>query len=189
MARFKSEQAEKNAIRQVSELMAASARTAPKARGVDDIETLILDGDDLEELAGAMEQEAGEKPQYLSPFFKRDANNVRASACVLLVGVKGNPKKIEQPMDCGACGYQSCEQLAKIKKRTRDFSGPTCIYQAMDLGIALCSAVKMASDHNVDNRMMATAGVAAKRLQLLDSDVIVGTPLSVSGKSPYFDRQ
>ena len=60
MARFKSEQAEKNAIRLVSELMAASARTAPKARGVDDIETLILDGDDLEELAVAMEKEAGE---------------------------------------------------------------------------------------------------------------------------------
>ena len=54
MARFKSEQAEKEAVSMVAALMAASARTAPKARGVDATDNLILDGDDLEELAAAM---------------------------------------------------------------------------------------------------------------------------------------
>ena len=62
------------------------------------------------------------------------------------------------------------------------------VKQLLDLGIALGSAVKQASKLNIDNRMMYTIGVAAKKTGLLDSDVIIGIPLSVTGKSPYFDR-
>jgi len=189
MTRFKSEQSEKDAVMIVAKLMATSARTAPKGRGVDAIETLIIDGGDLEGLAASMEQKAGKKSPYLSSVLRRDATNVRNSSCVLLIGVTGNPKKIEEPLDCGACGYDKCERLVKVEKRTRDFSGPICIFQAMDLGIALGSAVKLADELNVDNRMMYTIGIAAKNLQLLDSDVIIGIPLSVTGKNPYFDRK
>ena len=189
MTRFGCEQAEKNAAEMVATLMAASARTAPKARGIDDMESLILEGEGIEELATAMERKAEEKPSYLSSAFKRDANNLRSSNCVLLIGVAGNPKKIEQPLDCGACGYEGCEHLTKVRKRAKDFSGPICIFQAMDLGIALGSAVKLAGELSIDNRMMYTVGVAAKELKMLNSDLIIGIPLSVTGKSPYFDRQ
>jgi uncharacterized ferredoxin-like protein len=188
MAHIKYEQAEKNAAEMAAVLMAASARTAPKGRGVDDMKSLIVDGDDLEELAVAMERKAEEEPPYQSPVFKRDANNVRSSNCVLLIGVMGNPKKIDKPLNCGACGYESCQHLSKARKRVKDFCGPICIFQAMDLGIALGSAVKLASELNMDNRMMYTIGVAAKSLGLLDSDVIIGIPLSITGKNPYFDR-
>lgn len=71
-------------------------------------------------------------------------------------------------------------------KRTKDFTGPICIFQALDLGIALASAVKIASELNIDNRMMYSIGVAAKEMQLLDADVIIGIPLSVTGKKPLF---
>jgi uncharacterized ferredoxin-like protein len=69
-----------------------------------------------------------------------------------------------------------------------DFRGPLCVFQAMDLGIALGSAAKTAGILNIDNRIMYTIGAAARKLKLLDSDIIIGFPLSVSGKSPYFDR-
>ena len=74
-----------------------------------------------------------------------------------------------------------------------DFRGQTeeCFSmkaKLLDLGIALGSAVKVASDLNIDNRIMYTIGAAAKDLGLLDSDVIMGIPLAVTGKSPYFDR-
>jgi uncharacterized ferredoxin-like protein len=36
--------------------------------------------------------------------------------------------------------------------------------------------------------MMYTIGAAAQSLGLLEADIIIGIPLSVSGKSPYFDR-
>jgi len=186
MSRYRSEQTERDAVRMAALLMAASARTAPKARGVDAIKTLILDGNDLEELASTMEHREELKP-YLG--FAKDAKSVRNSGCVLLIGVVGNPKKIEQPLDCGACGYESCQRLAEVRKQAKGSSGPTCIFQALDLGIALSSAVKLASELNIDNRIMHTIGDAAKELQLLDSDLIIGIPLSVTGKSPYFDRQ
>lgn len=58
----------------------------------------------------------------------------------------------------------------------------------MDLGIAMGSAVKTASILNVDNRIMYRIGVAAKRLNLIDGEIVVGIPISASGKSIYFDR-
>jgi len=190
MARFKSEEVEREAVRMVAAMMASSARTAPKTRGIDDIKTMIVDGSELELLANAMEDKAREWPPYLSPFFSRDAGNVRSSNCVLLIGVTGEPKKIEQPLDCGACGYGTCKKLLNERKRQgNDFTGPICMFQAMDLGIALGSAVKLASELSVDNRIMYTIGAAAKKSGLLDSDVIIGIPLSVSGKNIYFDRK
>ncbi len=190
MTQLKSKEIEKNAVTMAAALMAASARTAPKGRGVDSTASLVLVDDDLEKLASAMEQKGTGKPDYLASVYKRDANNVRNSGCVLLLGVTGEPKKIEQPIDCGACGFASCEHLSKARKqlRMKDFIGPVCVFQALDLGIALCSAVKLASELGIDNRMMYTIGAAAKLQGLLDSDVIIGIPLSVTGKSPYFDR-
>ena len=191
MAQFKSKEVEKNAMTMAAALMVASARTAPKARGVDSTASLVLVDEDLEKLALAMEQKGMGKPDYLSSAFRRDANNVRNSGCVLLLGVTGEPKKIEQPLDCGACGFASCEHLSKARKQARmkDFLGPLCIFQAMDLGVALCSAVNLASELGIDNRIMYTIGAVAKSQGFLGSDVIIGIPLSVTGKSPYFDRE
>lgn len=190
MTQPESREVEREAARMVAVMMAASARTAPKARGIDDIETMIMGASDLELLAGAMEDKAKEQPPHLTSVFVRDAGNVRNSDCVLLIGVTGNPKKIEQPLDCGACGYKNCKQLLNERKREgKDFSGPVCIVQAIDLGIALGSAAKLASGLNVDNRMMYTIGSAAKKLRLLGSDVVIGIPLSVTGKNIYFDRK
>ena len=58
----------------------------------------------------------------------------------------------------------------------------------MDLGIAIGSAAKTASSLNADNRVMYTVGVAAREANLTDADVVVGIPLSATGKSIYFDR-
>ena len=188
MALIDSAEAEKGAVRLAAQLMAAAARTAPKARGLDSIKTLIVDGEDLEKLALAMEAKVREKSREVA-FFARDAGSVRKSAAVLLIGVTGEPKRIQDPLNCGACGYRSCGEFVRAEKRDgEDYRGPLCVFQAMDLGIALGSAAKVAAGLNIDNRMMYTIGAAARKLGLLDSDVVVGFPLSVSGKSPYFDR-
>lgn len=188
MGKLKSEEMEKEAVRVIAMMMASSARTAPKARGVDALETMIVDSDDLEVLARAMEDRAREQPPYLSLAYNMDARNVRSSNCVLLIGVVGNPPKFEEPMDCGACGYKTCKQLLSKRKQLKDASGPICIFQAINLGIALGSATKLASELNVDNRIMYTIGDAAKKLHLLDSDIILGIPLSITSKNIFFDR-
>ncbi len=49
----------------------------------------------------------------------------------------------------------------------------------------------MAADSRVDSRVLYSAGRAALSLKLMDADVrmIMAVPLSVSGKSIFFDRK
>lgn len=186
MAPINSNEAEKDGILTAAKLMAVSARTAPKGRGLDSIKTLVLhEREELEELAKAMEGVYREDPERLD-FFQRNANEVRKSAVVLLIGVTGEPKRPELPLNCGACGID-CAGMAKTKKRDQGMMrGPMCHMQSIDLGIALGSAVKTASELNIDNRMMFSIGGASRRIKLMDADFVVGIPLAAMGKNPYF---
>ena len=189
MTRIESSEAEREAIVTVATLMAASARTAPKTRGVDMTNTVVVDRDDIATLAAAMEEASTTKVASVAPIFIRDAESVRNSKCVVLFGVSGVPKRLDRPFNCGACGFSTCEGLLKARVRKGDdFCGPVCAFQAIDLGVALASAAKVASDLNIDNRIMYTAGVAATKLGWMEADIIVGIPLSTTGKNPYFDR-
>jgi len=187
MTIINSDEAEKEAVLNVAKLMALSARTAPKTRGVDSVKTLILhEKDELAKLADAMDAIYKEEPERLL-FFHRNAGEIRESTmAVLVIGVTGEPKKIESPLDCGGCGM-NCLAMQNAKKIDRGTGrGPMCLMQGIDLGIALGSAVKMASDCNTDNRMMYTIGAAARKLELMEADLAVGIPLSASGKNVYF---
>ena len=175
----------RDAVVEVAKLMAISARTAPKAKGIDDIDIVLLeDRKDLEKLADKMEEIGRETDRG---FFIRDAECVRKSSAVLLIGVRGDkPKEI----DCGGCGYEGCEEFRKAEKIVgRDYSGPNCALQLIDLGIAIGSAVKTASNLNVDNRIMFSAGVAAIKLGMIKCGVALAIPLSAYGKNIYFDRK
>jgi len=176
------------AVKLAAQLMAAAARTAPKARGLDSIQTLVLTGEDLEALAVAMEARSADKGSKVS-FFGRDADNVRQASAVLLVGVRNDPRRAQRPLDCGACGFEGCIEFFRQEKREgEDFRGPICAFQLIDLGVALGSAARTAADMNIDNRMMYSIGTAARKMGLLDSDLILGIPLSATGKNPFFDR-
>ncbi len=166
---------------EVAKLMCIAARTAPKARGVDNIVTAIVYGEELEKLAKEMERLAEELGYK---FFIRDADNVRKSHAVVLIGLK-NPEPIG--LNCEACGF-TCDKIRELRSEKRCYKAPICAMQLLNLGIALGSAVKVASDLNVDNRMMFSIGVAARRLGLIDADIVIGIPLAVHGKNPYFDR-
>ncbi len=56
------------------------------------------------------------------------------------------------------------------------------------MGIALGSAAKTAGLLNADSRIMYRIGVAARQMGLVDWEFVLGIPLSVTGKSIYFDR-
>jgi uncharacterized ferredoxin-like protein len=169
--------AEQNAVLQVAELMVAAARTAPKGRGVDEIETCIVTGDDKDKLAAEMRKLSdelnGEGP------FLRDAGNVDNSECVVLIATRNTPRGLTY---CGKCGKPNCSEASK--------EGIPCIFNTIDLGIALGSAATVAADHRIDNRIFFSAGEVAERLGIFSetATICLGIPLSVSGKSPYFDR-
>jgi uncharacterized ferredoxin-like protein len=159
--------------------MVISAHTAPKSAGQDFVVTRIVVGDDLQRLAEKM-VEFGERTGKKN--FDRDGANVRASAAVLLIGLK-DAKPVG--LNCGACGFDKC---LKTNIHEGEFKGPQCAYRLLDMGIALGSAVKTASLLNVDNRIMYRVGVVAREMGLIDADYVMGIPLSATGKSIYFDR-
>ncbi len=190
MSLLTSEEAEKEAILTAAKMIMAAVTTSPKARGVSEIRSVLIQGAKKEALAKAMEDDHVRKKSRLG-FFQRDAENVRRSSAVLLVGVKGTmPKKPEKPFNCGACGYPSCAAFirAEKKKSGEDYVGPLCAFQVMDLGIAIGVAAKMAAELNIDNRLFYSAGAAAMELGFMDADMIIGLPLSVSAKNIFFDR-
>jgi len=172
-----SNKAEEQAILNLAYAVCAAARTAPKACGIDHMETAILTGEDKQKVADEMRRQGETLP---APFFIRDAGNVDASGVVVLVGVKYEPRGLNER--CTLCGFDNCAVCTA--------AGAACVFTPLDLGIALGSAVAMAADCRVDNRIMFTIGKAAAALGLLgDHKLIMGLPLSVSGKSPFFDRK
>jgi uncharacterized ferredoxin-like protein len=174
---------ETKAILDVARLMLLAARTAPKGRGIDDIEAMILTGKEKDAVAKKMYKISKDPEDN----WTRDAKNVEACTALVLIGLKG-PKALGT--QCGACGYENCGQMLKAgRKEGHFFAGPTCIIKALDLGIAIGSAVKTAQIHNVDNRIFFRAGVSAYKLKLMpESTIIMGIPLAALGKNIFFDR-
>lgn len=181
---IRGEEGEKQAVFEAAKFMQVAARTAPKAYGINHVYMLIVYGDEKDAIAKKMEEIAEERKIDL---FKRDAKNVRDSEVVLLIGTKGD-RSIG--INCGACGYRSCKEFEETEKKSgQDFIGPTCIFNAINFGIAIGSAVKIASMFNVDNRVMYRVGAAAMRMNLIpEATIILGIPLSAKGKNIYFDR-
>lgn len=172
----KSQPAEERAVFAAADIMMAAARTAPKGCGLDNLETMLVSGEDKNKLSEAMRGIAKETG---ADFFERDAGNVDACPVVILLGAVNSPVGLT---DCGFCGFSACDETIKV--------GANCAFNITDLGIAAGSAVAVGADHRIDTRIMFSAGKAAIRLNLFENDVRVayGIPLSVTSKSIFFDR-
>jgi uncharacterized ferredoxin-like protein len=168
--------------------MAASARTAPKAGGKDFLEIVVITKEeDLKKIADAMKEYAPKSTN--EAFWLRDASNIENSQALLLIGLT---KPVTAGYDCGACGYPTCADFAKnkqMKDKEMGYTGPHCVMRMMDIGVALSSAAKTASLLNVDCRVQQRVGAAAKAIGLIKAEVAMGIPVSITGKSIYFDRQ
>ena len=173
-----SKKAEEQAIMNLAYTICAAIRTAPKGRGIDHLETVILTGEDKQKVADEMRR-IGESFGEKGKFFVRDAGNVDKSGAVVLVGAKYEIRGLGGM--CCLCGFKDCAECTG--------AGAACVFTSIDLGIAVGSAVSLAADNRVDNRIMFTMGKAAASLGYLgEYKLIMGIPLAVLGKSPFFDR-
>ena len=150
----------------VARQMMTAARTAPKGKGIDIIETAIVTGEEIQQLSDtlkAMFEEFGMK------FFLRDADNILQAECILLIGTREH------------CGYATCSGRSE---------GVPCALNSIDVGIAIGSACATAADLRVDTRVMFSAGLAAQRLEWLKGcRQVMAIPVSASSKNPFFDRK
>ena len=169
---------ELRALESVAGLMCLAARTAPKARGLDNLHIAIVRGEEKARVTARMRDVAAANPA--AAFFARDAGCCDAAPLVVLIGTKVGPLGIPA---CGFCGHENCDACAK--------AGGRCAYNAGDLGIAVGSAAAVAAAHHADNRIMFSFGKSAIETGILPPEIKIafGIPLSGTGKSPFFDRK
>jgi uncharacterized ferredoxin-like protein len=184
-------------VRHVAKLMAASAITAPKSGGQLFnagkhlfIETVIVDDREaLGMLAGWMRARGAERRENI---WFRDAEAADLIDAVLFVGLKD---WYPPNYDCGACGYATCAEFIHHTKPLRDnstdleFAGPQCNLRDIDLGIAVGSAAKTASIHNIDCRCQTRIAVAARHNGIIEADIAIALSLSMTHKAVGFDRK
>ena len=173
-------EAEKKAIETAAEMLCLAIRTAPKARGQDTLKTAVILPEDKEMslLITEMERLSSEKAL---PSFSRDAANIRQSGAVVLAGTSIKTVGLKY---CGLCGFGNCEGKEK-------HPDAPCVFNSHDLGLAVGSAVSKAADLRADNRIMYSAGMAARNLSLLGDGIkiIMAIPLYTGGKNIFFDRR
>ncbi len=169
-------ESEKSTLELVADMMVTAAKTAPKGSGKDNVVSMILSGDEKLELSDTMRKLSEE---YGEAFIERDANNLDECDLVVIIGVKYSPFGLN---NCHLCGFENCNEMHR--------SGAMCAFNITDLGIAIGSAVSIAADHRVDNRVMYSVGKAVIANKLFNEDVRIcyGIPLSATSKSIFFDR-
>jgi len=161
---------------EIGKQMMIAARTAPKGKGIDNLELILVYGEDLEVLASYMEKSVD---RHGRQFFYRDALNIRQSQAVVVLGTRLSNMR----MNCGYCGFPTCNEKDENE-------GSPCAFPLNDLGIAIGSACATAADSRVDTRVMFSAGISAMELGWLGPDckAAYAIPISATSKSPFFDR-
>ncbi len=164
------------AVCMLAEAVMTAARTAPKAKGRDLVEIVMVTGEDIERLSHTMlelSEESGLK------FLLRDAENILHAEAIILIGT-GEPQSV-CGLNCGYCGFATCEVKPACVP---------CVMNSIDVGIAIGSACSKIADMRLDSRVLFSAGWAAKRLDVMQGvDTIFAIPLSASSKNPFFDRK
>ncbi len=168
-----------DAVLRVAASMMTAARTAPKAKGTDTLVMALLREDGIREVSEKL-TEMGNR-EGGPGFFLRDAENILLAPAMVVFGTRIEPMIVHP---CGMCGFSGCAEKSEHPDHP-------CAFNTGDLGIAIGSAVSVAMDNRVDNRIMFSVGQALLELGTLGDDVkiIYGVPLSITGKNPFFDRK
>lgn len=176
---YDSGEMEQRAVLEVASLMCAAARTAPKAKGMDNIVTKVLTGEEIVKISDKMRQISLREFGKEDAHFTGDGRNILKAQAIVLIGVRRRWYGLPY---CSMCGFKSCGECKK--------ANANCVFAPMDLGIALGSAAAVAADMRVDSRIMFSIGKAAEEMGYAeDQDVIwQGIPLSIAGKNVFFDR-
>ncbi len=171
---FNERDARREHVIECAKQMMTAARTAPKAKGVDLIEIMMLTDEDIVALSKALHQ-IGEDMGRGG--LMRDADNLMSAEAVVLIGTREEPMLL----NCAYCGYATCGDRPE---------GVPCAMNTIDVGIAVGSACATAADLRLDTRVMYSVGYAAGKLDLMPGcKYIIGIPVSASSKNPFFDRK
>jgi uncharacterized ferredoxin-like protein len=179
MAIIRERKIKNNTLESIANQMLIAARTAPKGKGKDTLELIIISENDISNMSEFLFN-MGEKSDV--DFYKRDVNNLLKSGAILLIGTEIKTLGLNEI--CQLCGFKNCAEKEK-------HPNTPCVFNTSDLSIAVGSAVSLAADLRVDNRIMFSLGKAAIKMKLFEKDIKIayGIPISASSKNVFFDRK
>ena len=170
-------------------LAAAKAPTLTQRLG---LRTEIITNEDIDPVLDVLET-LGET----STFQRHDAVALRRLADegrmppILLIGAD-----LTQPAlwDCGACGFPTCGEYLKYLSRNKGVGigayGPTCVWKAVDFGIACDWSCACAAQHRVESRIMFSVGAVSLLTGRMEGcSFILGLPIGPLGQNLWFDRE
>ncbi len=154
--------------------MVTAARTAPKAKGCDIIEVMLVTDEDIQVLSNGLREIGLQRSERNG--LVRDAENILSADAVVLIG----SRELAMGLNCAYCGAATCDERPE---------GVPCAMNTIDVGIAVGSACATAADLRLDTRVMYSVGYAAHKMGWMpDCKYIIGIPVSASSKNPFFDR-
>lgn len=162
-------------VKRVAEQLMNAAMTAPKTQGVNNLFIAYAEQEECRQIAQKMA--AMTNDEGYPAYFERDSHDVAICAGMILIGSRYRPLGDTR---CGVCGFPNC--AAKPKEAP-------CAFNTIDMGIALGSVVSGLSDAHIDNRILNSAGSAARVLGLMpEADMVLAVPLDVRHKNHFYDR-
>ncbi len=174
----KSEELNNITLQDIARKMVLAATTAPKGRGENNMVIAVTEPSEIKSIAAKL-KEMGERYEYQT--FIRDAENILKAQLMIIFGSRIKPMGLKK---CGMCGFENCAEKDLHKNIP-------CVYNTGDMGIAMGSAISIAADNRVDNRIMFTVGQAVMEMGLLGEGIKIcyAIPLSATSKNPFFDRK
>jgi len=95
----------RNAVVDIAENMIIAAKTAPKGRGMERLNYLLITGNELKILSHKMEELSKDNNV---PFLARDAGNLLKADALVLIGASYNPRNVQLCTHCGFTCDHSC---------------------------------------------------------------------------------
>jgi hypothetical protein len=183
-------------IRQIAQLMAAAAITAPKSGGQlflagkpNFMETVIAEDPgtrrDLAAWMRARGRERRERTGSVTPKPPKRSTPSCSSACCQ---AGTSPTTTAAPAVTPPAPNSSTTKTLRSQSADLEFTGPVCNLRDIDLGIAVGSAAKTAAIHSIDCRCQTRVAAAARKLDLIQADHAVALSLSMTHKAVGFDR-
>ncbi len=174
-----------------SKLLMASAITAPRVGGIDEVTIHRFDDRDaIEELAITVDKMASDNPAW--DFFHSDAVQISDSDAVLVMADRRSGIDAMES-NCNLCGHTLCAWFKEVPKLEAApsvaFQGPFCLLRSMNMAYALNAAVCQARELGIDHTVKMSVAAAALRLGLLPykAGIALGMLVSVTEKNPYKD--
>ncbi len=150
--------------------LAQAALHAPQITGRTKIQVEIVTGEDLEDAFYVADElnKVGVRTAGIEQY--KEAAAMGEPPVVVLVGA--DVTRSELNWDCGACGQTSCKAFNNWSRKERSWGviwqGPSCIWKAMDLGIAADWAAAAGHNYNVTTRVQMIPGGLFTRMGFLE---------------------